>query len=708
MNYPTFKSSAAAIAENGYSVLPLKPGQKRPIPSGWQDYQYKPDDENTFPAKAGIGLLTKNQPASDNDCKVPAIADEINKIVEEEFGPGPVRVGQAPKTLRIFSLDGEPFTKIQTEVYWLDGDPQVGSAGYTGHKFEFLGNGQQAVAFGIHPDTKQPYLWNVQGDPLTVPVGLLPTVSAQQAMALKDKVEKILKGYGRPFGSKGHPEAPQSPTAQEYIMGGGRNEYLSNEAYRLRKQGSTVPQILEVLRALNSARCRPCLSDAELLVIAEGKQKILPDGATTEDFRAYLPQHLYLFAPTGQLWPAASVNSQIAYQQGRNGKPIKASTWLDQNKAVQQMTWAPGKPAVVENRLIANGGWIERAGCATFNLYRPPNVAKGNASKAGAWLDHVHFVYPEHGEHLVKWLAHRVQRPGEKINHGIVMSGLPGVGKDTILEPVKYAIGAWNFTEVSPAHMTGAFNGFVKAVILRISEAHDLGDQDRYAFYDHMKVYLAAPPDVLRCNEKNLREHDVFNVCGVILTSNYKTDGIYLPADDRRHYVTWSPRGLLDFKEGYFPTLYKWFEDGGNGHVAAYLHEVDLSKFDAKQPPPKTPEFWDIVDANRSPEDAELADLIEALNKPNAITLQMLVDSAAKNSSPTRSGIGDWLIDRKNRRQIPHRLEAVGYVPVRNEYADDGLWKIAGRRQAVYAHGALSVRERIAAATELTSQGVKK
>jgi hypothetical protein len=29
----------------------------------------------------------------------------------------------------------------------------------------------------------------------------------------------------------------------------------------------------------------------------------------------------------------------------------------------------------------------------------------------------------------------------------------------------------------------------------------------------------------------NLREHSVFNCCGVIITTNYKTDGIYLPAD---------------------------------------------------------------------------------------------------------------------------------------------------------------------------------
>jgi hypothetical protein len=33
----------------------------------------------------------------------------------------------------------------------------------------------------------------------------------------------------------------------------------------------------------------------------------------------------------------------------------------------------------------------------------------------------------------------------------------------------------------------------------------DLGELDRYAFHKHMKVYIAAPPDVLRIDEKNIR-----------------------------------------------------------------------------------------------------------------------------------------------------------------------------------------------------------
>ena len=34
----------------------------------------------------------------------------------------------------------------------------------------------------------------------------------------------------------------------------------------------------------------------------------------------------------------------------------------------------------------------------------------------------------------------------------------------------------------------------------------------------------------------------IFNLCGVVITTNNKTNGLFLTADDRRHYVTWSER----------------------------------------------------------------------------------------------------------------------------------------------------------------------
>jgi hypothetical protein len=288
--------------------------------------------------------------------------------------------------------------------------------------------------------------------------------------------------------------------------------------------------------------------------------------------------------------------------------------------------------------------------------------------------------------------------PGVKINHALVLGGKQGIGKDTIIEPVKQAIGPWNFQEVAPGAMLGRFNGFVKSVILRISEARDLGEMDRFAFYDHTKVYTAAPPDVLRCDEKNIREHYVLNVCGVIITTNHKSDGIYLPADDRRHFVAWSDADRSEFDEGYWRKLWQWYQAGGIENVGAYLRELDLSGFDPKAPPPKQDAFWHIVNAARLAEETELADVLERMGSPDAFTIEQLT----RQADVDHAEFAEWLKDRKNRRHIPYRLEDAAYEPYRNRDAKDGLWKVGGKRSVIYVHRDLSIHDRAKAVRWMT------
>ena len=422
-----------------------------------------------------------------------------------------------------------------------------------------------------------------------------------------------------------------------------------------------------------------------------GQKKVTdePGSVGIDDFYAYAPENRFIFVPTRDQWSAPAVNARIP-----NVDNLKATTWLSQNRSVEQITWCPGYPMLIKDRLVANGGFIHHTGVTTFNLYQPPNIKPGDENEAFLWVDHVYRVYPDDADHILSWLAYKVQHPGDKINHALVLGGTQGIGKDTLLEPVRHAVGPWNFEDITPTQLIGRFNGFVKSVILRISEARDMGDVDRFGFYEHLKIYTASPPSVLRCDEKNRREYGVMNVCSVIITTNHKAGGIHLPADDRRHYVAWSDAQKTDFTRSYWSDLWQWYESGGYAHIAAYLKTRPISSFDPKAPPHKTNAFWDIVDAGRAPEDAELADVLDQLDNPNAVTIDMIASKATGD-------FYDFLNDRKNRRQIPHRFEAAGYVPVRNEAAKDGLWKIAGKRQMVYAKRDLTIRDRIQGAQKL-------
>jgi hypothetical protein len=437
---------------------------------------------------------------------------------------------------------------------------------------------------------------------------------------------------------------------------------------------------------------------------------------THEDFCRYLKQqNSYFFIPCREIWPGSSVNAGLPQipvldkagqpKKDKNGKPvsISATQWIDDHKCVEQTTWHPGLPMFITDRLAVAGGWVKKRGTKSFNLYRPPNIKLGDKNKATPWVDHVHKIYPDEADHIIKWLAHHRQHPGVKINHALVLSGEQGIGKDSILHPVKQAIGPWNFQEVSPQTLFATFNEFAKSVILRINEGRDHGEIDRFKFYDHIKIYTATPPDVLRVNEKHVREYYALNCLGVIITTNHKTDGIFLPPDDRRHFVAWSDHHEQDIPQQYWLDLWNYYDNGGCEHVAAYLSELDLSGFNPKAPPPKTPTFWQIVSANTAPEDIDLATVLDRLKEdspgkepPDAITIGDLVDKADAD-------VAEWLLDKRNRRSIPHRLDRCGYVSIRND-AKDGLWLVSKRRQVIYVHADLGVEEQRKAARELQNQ----
>jgi hypothetical protein len=422
-------------------------------------------------------------------------------------------------------------------------------------------------------------------------------------------------------------------------------------------------------------------------------------GSPLHSYYAYLPQHQYIDRATRQLFPAPSVDGNL------RGVPtpdnVRPTVWLDKNRAAHQMTWDPNKPEVVEDQVVADGGWIESPGRRVFNMFRPALPIVGDPTQAGRWLDHLKRLFPEEWEHILKWLAHRVQRPGVKINHALVLGGKMGIGKDTLLEPVKEAVGRWNWTEITPQQMMGRFNGFVQSVVVRVNEARDLGDIDKFKFYDGSKQYIAAPPDVIRVDEKHRKEFPVINVAGIILTTNHKTAGLYLPADDRRHFVAWSPLSKEDFDEVYWNDLWGWLGEDGSGHVGAYLASIDLSDFDPKAPPPKTETFYAIVDAGQGSEDGDVDDILDDMSRPDAVTMDEVLQAQAFNPLGELTGGDTDLRGPKGSRKFLHVMERAGYSPVRNPDNTRGRWPVGEKRLQVFGRNDLALGKRLDACRQL-------
>jgi hypothetical protein len=204
-----FGDHAMRLFENGYRVVPIAPkgyqyqreGKtveapgKGPIEPGWQSFadNQTATDIRRLIAKHpnfGLGILHKNTPGIDVDVAVEAAAREIHALAVEHFGELLVRFGRAPRRMLVGRCD-EPFTRVKTADYRMPGD----NPGDKAHSVEVRCDGQQFVAFGMHPDTELPYFWEGL-TPIEVRREELPPITAERAALFIEEVEAILVAHG--------------------------------------------------------------------------------------------------------------------------------------------------------------------------------------------------------------------------------------------------------------------------------------------------------------------------------------------------------------------------------------------------------------------------------------------------------------------------------------------------------------------------------
>jgi hypothetical protein len=176
------------LREAGFSPVPVQ-GKAPPLKS-WQDKLDSDAEEITLWGKIyyyaqSTGILTARTPALDIDICNQEAADAVEALVRKRLdfvGPLPVRFGKAPKRAILFQTD-QPFPKIQIVFDAPDGSED--------QRLEFLGNGNQVVAFGIHPGTKKPYTW-FGGEPGNVTRAELPLITEAEAKELVEAAAKLL------------------------------------------------------------------------------------------------------------------------------------------------------------------------------------------------------------------------------------------------------------------------------------------------------------------------------------------------------------------------------------------------------------------------------------------------------------------------------------------------------------------------------------
>jgi hypothetical protein len=192
---------------NGYHPVPIvgahiktNSAGKRPTMPAWQATcaaagpdeiaswsRHRVDDTNT-------GVLCGQIVGVDIDVLDVALSDRLAARAIELFGPTPLRrIGRAPKTMLLYRM-AMPMPKMQTPTFIFGNDPATKIAENL-FKVEIMAEGQQIVAFGIHPDTQDYYHWPDQSL-CDVPLADVPLVTLELLQQFVDEALVVFMEEG--------------------------------------------------------------------------------------------------------------------------------------------------------------------------------------------------------------------------------------------------------------------------------------------------------------------------------------------------------------------------------------------------------------------------------------------------------------------------------------------------------------------------------
>src|SRR6266536_3979937 len=273
-----FADVAAPLAANGYRPVPIKPGVKHPGFDDWQHFTFAPGCEKHYP-KHGAGVLLGDVVGLDVDVDDPDAAAAIETAAREILHIGdaaeiPRRTGRAPRVLLPFRTSA-PFRKITSALF------KMRSTGTSDNKVEVLAEGQQFVAYHVHPDTRRPYVWNGGGDLLDVPRDQLFEITEAQAREIVRQAETILEEWGDRVEAK--PGAAPHNAEGDTIPKGGRNAHLTSLAGTMQRRGMLFDSILAALKEENARRCNPPLPDDEVDTVARSVARYRPGADASRD-----------------------------------------------------------------------------------------------------------------------------------------------------------------------------------------------------------------------------------------------------------------------------------------------------------------------------------------------------------------------------------------------------------------------------------------
>lgn len=181
---------------------------------------------------------------------------------------------------------------------------------------------------------------------------------------------------------------------------------------------------------------------------------------------------------------------------------------------------------------------------------------------------------PATRDYTLKWLARKVQRPGDVPGTVLVLTGAKGVGKNSLFAPLLEVFGRHAILVDNPALIAGQFTGHMQDKALAVLDEAVFTGDPRQA--DAIKARVTARETVFEA--KGVDPVTGFNRCAYVMFTNH--EHAWQATTDERRAVMIEAGEALRGDHAAWREYHAWQAGGGAAHLLHYLlHDVDLTGF---------------------------------------------------------------------------------------------------------------------------------
>ena len=324
-----------------------------------------------------------------------------------------------------------------------------------------------------------------------------------------------------------------------------------------------------------------------------------------------------------------------------------------------------------------------------LNTYMPLSIATiSNADyKKPTWfIDHLLYILnndQNQVDHVLKFIAHLLFRPADRIESGIVISGIQGSGKSFIYKVLERLIGIKNCNQVNPDDLTAKFkDDWIGKRLLCVEEVKK-NDKSEHGYYNKIKTIFTNEHITFDIKMKNKLR--VQNYLHYIFFSNH-ANPIKFEANDRRFFYVHSKLKKEDLKsKEYYKELFSYINNKEDT-----LELSSLMKYLKDEIVPTLPEDFHTADA---PDTSDKTQAVDATSDQLIVWLKSELELKKKGTYFEK---GMWFEMKdfnedlplslkyllKNSNYVPSTLKEYGLTQIDN--ASTGRPTILGRKYTPY------------------------